>query len=125
MAHIFCGDRNWSEKSIIASALSKIPKDDIIIHGGCRGADVLSGDAAKDAGYNVVVYHADWKRYGKSAGPRRNRQMSCHEGLVCIHAFHDDIETSRGTLNMLLIGKEKGKKCILYTTQNPEGTIFI
>lgn len=46
-----------------------------VIHGGARGADRAAGRWAKRRRFKVEEYKADWKRYGKSAGPIRNAQM--------------------------------------------------
>lgn len=51
-----------------------------LIHGGAAGVDTLGGRWGADRGVLVVVYPANWKRYGLAAGPIRNEQM-LREGL--------------------------------------------
>lgn len=46
-----------------------------IAHGGAQGADTVADVWARSHGVPVHVYEADWRRFGKSAGPRRNRDM--------------------------------------------------
>lgn len=38
-------------------------------------ADMLADAAARELGFTPWQHHADWRRYGKRAGPRRNRTM--------------------------------------------------
>ena len=75
MKVIICGDRYWLNQEIIRNRLAKLPKDVIIVEGGCEGADLLSRKIALDIGLEVVEFPAAWKKYGLSAGPRRNIRM--------------------------------------------------
>ena len=76
----------------------KVSKRIIIVEGGARGADTLARQYAIERNYECKEFPADWNKYGKSAGYRRNEQM--HEflstfddrGCVC---FWDG--SSRGT----------------------------
>lgn len=49
-----------------------------IAHGGAPGADAIADDWATLRGVPCCIYAADWKRFGNSAGPRRNRAMFAH-----------------------------------------------
>lgn len=68
-----------------------------IVSGGARGADSLGERYAKDKGYKLTVFRADWDRYGKRAGYLRNVQMA--EYADALLAFWDG--KSRGTANMI------------------------
>lgn len=46
-----------------------------IVSGGAKGADTLAEWYAKERGYQMHVFPADWNRFGRSAGYRRNEQM--------------------------------------------------
>lgn len=46
-----------------------------LIEGGARGADTLARLWAQQRGIRVQTFPADWKQFGRSAGPRRNQQM--------------------------------------------------
>ncbi len=48
----------------------------IFVSGGCRGADRLGERYAQENGYEVELHSADWKKYGRSAGPKRNKEMA-------------------------------------------------
>lgn len=76
----------------------------VIISGGATGADSLGEQYAKEMGLELIVKPADWEQYGKSAGPRRNREMAeIADGLI---AFWDG--KSRGTKNMIETATQMG-----------------
>jgi len=104
---LVCGDRNWSDKQIIYSRLAELPPDTHIIHGDCKGADRLAGEAAKELGFVVTAVPADWKRYGKPAGPIRNKAMLDLSPDLVI-AFHSDFRNSKGTKSMVNLAREAG-----------------
>lgn len=108
MKILICGDRNWSNIKIIDEYIKTLPKDTVIIEGGCRGADAIAGFLAKKCGLKVEVYPANWTKYGKSAGPIRNREMLNKGKPDLVVAFHDDIDSSKGTKNMVWLAIEKG-----------------
>ncbi len=104
-----CRDyNNYKEaKSYIDFCLSNIrKKNDIVIVSGCAsGADAIGERYAKEYGFKVEKYPADWKTYGKSAGPRRNKQMAeISDYVIC---FWDG--KSRGTKSMIEFSKKLGK----------------
>lgn len=47
------GSREWEDKSAIYEALKVYPFGSILIHGGCRGADVLCGRFGASKGFKV------------------------------------------------------------------------
>lgn len=47
----------------------------VIIHGGARGADEIAAFAADKYSIPVMRFKADWKRWGRRAGPIRNHDM--------------------------------------------------
>ena len=79
---------------------------EVIIHGGCRGADLLAADVAKELSIPTEEYPADWNTHGRSAGPKRNQQMLDKGKPTFVLAFHDDIDESKGTKDMVLRAKK-------------------
>lgn len=75
---IVCGGRDYRNGVHLHNEMNKLHtryKFTCIIEGGARGADEL---ASCWADYNQIpkeTYPAQWKRYGRSAGRRRNKQM--------------------------------------------------
>jgi hypothetical protein len=96
MKVLITGGRTYSDDAMVYNALCYLPKGTIVIHGGARGADTLAGDAARELGFEVWEYPAQWDKYGKSAGLIRNRQMLDLKPDLVI-AFHEDLEESKGT----------------------------
>ena len=76
-----------------------------IVSGGAPGADTLAVRYATEADMPFKVFPADWKKYGKSAGPRRNRQMAEYADAAIV--FWDG--ESRGTQNMIQQMRALGK----------------
>ena len=58
---------------------------------------------AEEKGYEVLRYPADWDRYGKSAGYRRNKQMA-EVANACI-AFFSSVAENKGTKNMVSLAR--------------------
>ena len=68
---------NYDEaKSYIDYCISNIRKENIIVivSGGASGADALGERYAKENGFDIERYPADWQTYGRSAGPKRNKK---------------------------------------------------
>jgi hypothetical protein len=73
-----CGSRDGAPPEVI----KKIFQDnnfnlteDKIIHGGAKGVDSQAGEQAAALGFSVEVFAADWTKYGRAAGPIRNKAM--------------------------------------------------
>lgn len=109
MVVLVCGSRNWSNFEAILSHLAALSPSKVI-HGGCTGADELSDKAARQLGFEVQVFKADWKRFGRAAGPLRNKRMLDEGKPDLVLAFHSDLENSRGTLDMVRRAKSSGIK---------------
>lgn len=111
---IVCGGRDFSDKELFASSLDTVLckfQNVEIISGHAKGADSFAEEYASLRGYPLTVFRPDWNKYGRSAGPIRNRQMleyACQETPVVI-AFWDG--KSRGTRNMLRISDEANAQC--------------
>ncbi|MBE6257351.1 MAG: DUF2493 domain-containing protein [Prevotella sp.] len=78
----------------------------VIISGTARGADTLGEQYAHERGYAIERFPADWRQYGKAAGPIRNRQMADNaDGLICFWNGQ-----SPGARNMIQTANKKGLK---------------
>lgn len=103
---IIAGGRSFSDyerlKRVMDHLLSKTKEEIVIVCGKARGADSLGEQYAKEKGYEVRYFPADWKGLGKSAGYKRNEQMA--QNADALVAFWDG--QSRGTKHMIdLAGK--------------------
>lgn len=115
---LISGSRNWKTNSDyikIKEELQKYPNANIIV-GDCRGVDTLAVKACKELKYPYKIFKADWNTYGLSAGPIRNKEMvdciSKIEGEKFVLAFHENIEESKGTKNLIKIANENKIKVI-------------
>lgn len=45
-----------------------------LVHGSCSGVDEYCSQVAKEFGWSIVPFKADWSK-GKRAGPERNQKM--------------------------------------------------
>ena len=113
MKIIICGDRNWRDYWAIYDVISRLDRSSVIIHGAAAGADTIAGIIGRKLGFEVVSVPAEWGKYGRAAGPIRNKIMLDMEPDLVI-AFHSDIRNSKGTKNMLDIAAKKGVKTELY-----------
>jgi hypothetical protein len=103
---LITGGREFEDYDTILNELSKYSneKSVLFIHGACRGADLLGEKAAKSLSFDIDSHPAQWEKYGRSAGPRRNLEMVKLaqsyqiKGIkVVVLAFHENIEASKGT----------------------------
>lgn len=76
---LVCGSRSWRDLDMIRQVLRTIvtaPAETRILHGAAMGADLLAALVATELGCaEVVAMPAEWDRYGRSAGIRRNLAM--------------------------------------------------
>ena len=79
---LICGGRDFTDADLFNSAMSDLISlrgcPNRIIHGAARGADMLADQWGKRMALNVIAMPADWARFGRSAGPRRNQAMLDH-----------------------------------------------
>lgn len=108
MIVLICGDRNWNNFNIIEDLILTLPKNTEIIEGDCRGADKISGYLGRKHGYTVIPVPADWNKYGLAAGPIRNQKMLDEYKPKLVVAFHNNIEKSKGTKDMVKRAKKSG-----------------
>ena len=112
MRVLICGDRDWDDKEIIRHYIPLLI--DCVIEGGARGADTCARLVAEELGIPIIEFPAKWGEYGKAAGPIRNKQMLTEGKPDLVLAFHDDIENSKGTKNMMEQAKKAGIATLLY-----------
>ena len=86
-------------------------KIDYIISGGANGIDEYAEWYAKEKNIVIKVITPEWKKYGKSAGFKRNLLIIDEADEV--YAFWDG--HSKGTLHDINIAKIYGKKCTVIT----------
>lgn len=111
MRLIIAGSRDFEDYKLVRDSMNKIfvDRDTVgltILSGGCAGADRLGEKLASVNGIPCIKFPADWKRYGKAAGPIRNEEMArfASEDKGMLVAFWDGL--SKGTRNMIQTAKK-------------------
>jgi hypothetical protein len=78
---LVCGGRDYRDRDALFltmdAVVMRLCVDGLpdLCHGGADGADRLAGEWAKSRGVRCTVFPADWKTYGRAAGPIRNAEM--------------------------------------------------
>ena len=107
---LIAGGRDFQSYPLLESVcdhlLKRLEKEKASIQinsGLARGVDTLGCQYAKNRGYSILEFPANWNLFGKSAGYLRNKEMA----EVATHAiiFWDGL--SKGTRNMIQILKQK------------------
>ncbi len=78
----------------------------ILVSGGAKGADQLAESFADQHQLEKIIFDAEWSRYGRNAGPIRNKRLieACDEVI----AFWDG--QSAGTKQAIHYAKQLDKQ---------------
>ena len=116
---IIAGSRTITDRSVVEAAIkaSGFLISHIVSGGASAGADRIAIDIAKDRHLGLTVMPADWEKYGRSAGFKRNQKMAeC--GAVALIAVWDG--ESRGTAHMIKTAKSNGLAVFVFNTSKPK-----
>ncbi len=111
MRVVVFGGRDFHNERMAFKALDQVHKKygiTVVIDGVAAGADYLGHKWAVSRGIENVRFPAQWDKFGKSAGPIRNRQM-IEEGLPDMGVAFPG---GRGTDNMKSQLKTNGIKVL-------------
>ncbi|MET8694756.1 DUF2493 domain-containing protein [Streptomyces bauhiniae] len=113
------GSRTWDDDTVIGEALSEAirpvwhDRNVVIVHGACpSGADQMAHEWAEVFGVDVERHPADWNRYCKAAGPRRNAHMVHLGADLCLAFIRDG---SRGATHCADLAEKAGITVRRYT----------
>jgi len=111
---IIAGSRTIVSIDVVRAAVSFCEWAPSVVVSGCAaGVDLLGEQWAKENGVPVEKFPADWKKFGKSAGPVRNGQMAnVAEALIAVWDG-----SSSGTKNMIEQATKKGLKVSVFKVQ--------
>ena len=79
MRVIIAGGRDFSDYERLSERVLHLlsAQDQVtIVCGEARGADSLGKRLAYEKGWKVLSFPADWDKYGKAAGYKRNDEMA-------------------------------------------------
>ena len=106
---IIAGGRDFDDFNRLCQICDEFLQDqnDIeIVSGAYKGADLLGERYAIERNYSIKQFPADWRRYGKSAGHKRNIEMAAYADVLI--AFWDG--ESKGTKHMIELATYSGFK---------------
>lgn len=107
---IVCGGRDFQDKRKLETILSHLNSETPfrhLWHGNARGADTLADQWGRQNKIAVHPVPAQWKKYGKRAGPIRNQHMLGQNPDLVV-AFPG----GRGTADMVRRSKDAGVKVV-------------
>lgn len=113
---LLTGSRDWQDVEAVERAINQLVMTYgtgfILRHGACPdGADAIAEAYCKEIGVETDPVRADWKRYGRSAGPIRNQKMVAKGADVCV-AF--PLGASKGTRGCMELAEAAGIPVINY-----------
>lgn len=101
------GSRNFNNYDLVVETLLEYENMiTLIVSGGAKGADKLGERWAKENNKELLLFYPDWKKYGKSAGVIRNKEIIENSDIV--FAFWDG--TSKGTKHSIDLSNKLNKE---------------
>ena len=110
------GSRTFEDYNAMCSFIEETlatmehPTIEAVVSGGARGADLLAERYAQEMGLQMIVFPAEWKKYGRRAGFIRNVDI-IRECDLCF-AFWDG--ESHGTQHDIELCEQMNKQCFIY-----------
>ena len=110
---VIAGSRNFEDYPVLENAVDAFlkqlaPKRPVtIVSGTARGADRLGEQYARQKGYVLEEYPANWHYFGKAAAVKRNAQMAAIADAAIV--FWDG--QSAGAKNMMECAEARGIPC--------------
>jgi len=95
---------------LILDNLSRVLQIDAIISGGAKGVDSMAEHYAEVNGIPLQIFPAEWDKFGKSAGYKRNKTIWDNADMyLCIWDG-----SSKGTKHSIDMNKTSEKKMIIF-----------
>lgn len=109
MKVIIAGDRNFEDYDVLLAAVEACPFEITqVVSGRARGVDTMGERWSEEfLGEKAKMFPAEWNRYGKGAGPKRNNQMANY-GECLLALWHG--RQVGGTWNMIKQARKYGLK---------------
>lgn len=83
MKVLISGSRGITDYEFVRKCLDDALRIEIVV-GDAKGVDTLVQEYCMKRGIKCEIYHADWDKYGRAAGPIRNSEMvsKCDIGMA-------------------------------------------
>ena len=118
---LITGSRDWIDYPAVYDRIlglyNEVGDPLTVVEGGARGVDAMAEQAAIKLGLNLEVYPADWKKYGKAAGPIRNQQMVDTMPDFCYAFIRNN---SKGATHCANAAKEAGIPTVIFRSNDNE-----
>jgi len=115
MKTIIAGGRNLKDEAMVLQAIDKsgfVISE--LVCGMAQGIDLIAKAWAQNLKIAITEFPADWKRYGRAAGPIRNQQMADYaDALIAIWDGK-----SPGTKSMIRNAQIKGLNVYVHLASN-------
>jgi hypothetical protein len=95
--------RTWTQWSTVRRVLTTVHgryPDAVLVHGDHPRCDRVAAGMWRQLGGVDDPWPADWKRYGKSAGPRRNARMVESNPALCLAFIRGASPGATGTADL-------------------------
>lgn len=102
MKVLVCGSRSWFDWEAVRARVDELPPGTLVIEGEAHGADTMARLAAKDRGLFVAKVPCEpqhWRKYGDSAGHKRNTAMLTLGPDLVIAFQRDGSSGTQGTID--------------------------
>lgn len=121
MKLIIAGSREFDNYELLSEKMNELQlKPNEVVSGTCRGADKLGEQWANTNRVKIVRFPANWDKYGKSAGPIRNREMAQYADTLL--AFWNG--RKGGTSNMIKTAQELRLNVFIVEYENSTSSLF-
>ncbi len=111
------GSRTFNDYEFMSKCFDKVrtaldggPGITEIWAGGAKGADALAIKLAAEKGVPFHEIKADWAKYGRAAGPRRNADLVAATDILI--AF--PVGESKGTRGCIQLAKKAAKRVFVF-----------
>jgi hypothetical protein len=101
---LITGSRTWTDVALIRRELAKVWHPAcVLVSGACpRGADNLCEGVWMGWGGCVEQHPADWDKYGRAAGYRRNAVMAHLGADICLAFVRDNSPGTTAMINLAM-----------------------
>ena len=111
MTVIVAGSRTITDPATVDAAIRQSGfQVTQLLSGTARGVDTIGEQWARARGVDVLRFPANWQRFGRAAGYRRNAQLAQHAAAAAeggaLVAVWDGV--SRGTRHMIDLARQQG-----------------
>ncbi len=108
------GYRNFNDyeafKVFVDASIAQLNETEFtILSGHCKGVDLMAEQYAMERNYGLEIFSAEWEKYGRAAGPIRNKQMVEKANVVIAFVC----ERAKGTKNLISQAEKLEKRLFI------------